>query len=459
MRQPGRENAREQQREEEPGFQLLDYSVTIGEYQAKMDIQEQLAALRQRIATIDGKYRQSTAPAPKPVAFVEELLSGQVVETPHGSHFETEKLHASHSRHGSVDISDLLGLPHDLLAPLTNGAIPSSHPTRWAFLDTETTGLAGGSGTYAFLVGIGSVEAGGFRVRQFFMRDYGEEASQLHAVSEYLQRFDVLITYNGKTYDQPLLETRFRMCRARHPFGRLEHLDLLFGARRLWKRRMENCRLSHLEHQVLGFEREGDVPGSLIPYIFFEYVRTRRATRLLPVFQHNVLDIVSLACLTAIVPEAYRNPETVPVRHGSDLLGLARWLLQVGRSDQALALMRRAVDIGLPDHLLFPTLLDTGLLLKKLGDEPAALAAFTDLAASKNPCRVRAFEELAKYYEHRERNYSMALEMTRSALNECDTPEIRHREARLRQRVTGKLKRACVSATLFPQSPAAHRSR
>jgi uncharacterized protein YprB with RNaseH-like and TPR domain len=440
VRQPGRQNAHEEQREKEPVFQLLDYSVTIGEYKAKMDIQEQLAALRLRVAAIDERYdeRYKQPPAPRPTAFVEELLSGQVVETPHGSHFETEKLHASHTRHGSVEISDLLHLPEDLLAPLSNGAIPSSHPTRWAFLDTETTGLAGGSGTYAFLVGIGSIEEEGFRVRQFFMRDYGDEASQLHAVSEYLQRFDVLITYNGKTYDQPLLETRFRMCRALHPFGRMEHLDLLFGARRLWKQRMENCRLSHLEQQVLGIEREDDVPGSLIPYIFFEYARTGRAARLLPVFHHNVMDIVSLACLTAIVPEAYRNPETVPVRHGSDLLGLARWLLQVGRADQALALMRRAVDIGLPDRLLFPTLLDTGLLLKKQGDEAAALQAFTDLTESKNPCRARAYEELAKYYEHRERNHAMALEMTRCALAEGDTPELLHREARLRGRIDAR---------------------
>ena len=137
------------------------------------------------------------------------------------------------------------------------------------------------------------------------MRDYAEEASQLSAVAQYLERFDVLITYNGRSYDQPLLETRFRMCRARHPFDRLPHLDLLYGARRLWKRRMENCKLTHLEREVLGVEREGDVPGSLIPYLYFEFVKTKRAARLIPVFHHNVLDIVSLACLTAIVPGSF----------------------------------------------------------------------------------------------------------------------------------------------------------
>jgi uncharacterized protein YprB with RNaseH-like and TPR domain len=258
--------------------------------------------------------------------FVEDLLSGQVVETPAGKHFETETLYARHQRHGSYEISDLNELPEDLLGALSDGAIARSHPTRWAFLDTETTGLAGGSGTYAFLIGVGWIDDEGFRVRQYFMRDYNEEASSLHALNELLAGFDVLITYNGKSYDQPLLETRFTMNRARTPFARMEHLDLLYGARRLFKLRLENCRLVNLENQILAIEREGDVPGEMIPYLYFEYLRSRRAHRLAPVFKHNVLDIVSLACLTGVIPEAFRDPENVRARHGTDLLGLARWL-------------------------------------------------------------------------------------------------------------------------------------
>ncbi len=402
-----------------------------------MDIQEQLATLRHRIATIDAKYQAPASPQATRPVFVEDLLSGQVVETAHGRHFETEKLHPISSRHGSMEISTLLELPENLLDTLSNGVIANSHPTRWAFLDTETTGLAGGTGTYAFLAGVGSIDATGFRVRQFFMRDHGEEASQLHALAQHLASFDVLITYNGKSYDQPLLETRFRMCRARHPFGRMEHVDLLYGARRLWKLRMESCRLMHLESEILGIQREGDVPGSLIPYIYFEFVRTGRAARLLPVFHHNVMDIVSLACLTAIVPEAHRAPGQLALRHGADHLGLARWMQQAGRVAEALTLFERAVALGLPDHLLFRTMLDIGLLHKKQANEPAALTVFTELTESPNPCRLRAYEELAKYYEHRERNYAMALEMATGARQESDTEETRHREDRLRMRLRG----------------------
>ncbi len=328
------------------------------------DIQAQLALLRGKVAAIDRKYE--VRPVRQASAFVHEILSGQVVDTPFGKHFETEKLYERHRRHGSVDISDLIELPEDCLASLSEGVIARCHPTRWAFLDTETTGLMGGTGVYAFLIGVGSIEACGFRVRQFFMRDYGEEASQLHALFEYLQRFDVLITYNGKAYDRPLLETRFRMSRERHPFSRMEHLDLLFGARRLWKLRLDSCRLVHLEREILGLEREGDLPGEMIPYYYFEFIRTQRAIRLVPIFHHNAMDIVSLACLTAIVPEAFRSPEKLSVRHGADLLGLARWLLRAKRHEQALGLFRRALALGLRDDLLFRTLFDIGLLEKKL---------------------------------------------------------------------------------------------
>jgi uncharacterized protein YprB with RNaseH-like and TPR domain len=317
------------------------------------DLQDLLAILRRRIERINRKYAQggpASQPAARPDAdrparyFIERWISGQVVETPCGQHFETERLWENHRRHGSMDIGALLELPEDLLGPLSEGEIPDCQPQRWAFLDTETTGLAGGTGTYAFLVGVGRITPEGFRIRQFFMRDYGEEASLLWALDQHLAQFDVLVTYNGKVYDQPLLETRYRLARTRPPFDRIRHLDLLYGARRLWKLRLESCRLVDLEAQILGFEREGDLPGEMIPYVYFEYLRTREAFRLVPIFHHNAMDILTLACLTGIVPFAYRSPEQVRFTHGTDFLGLARWVLKTGRrraSARAVAASRR----------------------------------------------------------------------------------------------------------------------
>lgn len=406
------------------------------------DLDEQLAMLRRRVARIDRKYAAAapaTVPRPAPVRprpdryFVEEWLSGQEVETPHGKHFETERFWERQRRHGSMDISELAELPEDLLDAISDGAIAVSSPLRWAFLDTETTGLAGGSGTYAFLIGVGWIEPGGFRLRQFFMRDYSEEASLLHGISGLLARFDVLVTYNGKTYDQPLLETRYRMNRARPPFARMEHLDLLSGARRLWKLRFESCRLMDLENQILGIEREGDLPGEMIPYVYFEYLRTREAFRIVPILHHNALDILTLACLAGIVPWAFRKPSEARLAHGAEMVGLGRWLRQAGRFEDALGLFRRAVEKGLGDALLFRTLWDIALLEKKLGGD--ALASLSELAGCRNPHRADALEELAKHYEHRERNYSMALEMTRAALEVSPTPELEHRKRRLERRL------------------------
>ena len=409
---------------------------------ANGNIQEQLTQLRRRIARIDRKY---AAPPRRPLSVIrretpdqyspQDWLQGDEIETRCGRHFETERLWERHRRHGSMSICDLEDLPADLLHPISNGEIESAPPHKWAFLDTETTGLAGGAGTYAFLIGVGRITPEGFRVRQFFMREFGEEASLLDSLSSHLSQFDVLITYNGKTYDQPLLETRYRMQRARPPFSRLAHLDLLFGARRLWKLRFERCRLIDLEDQILGVERQGDLPGELIPYVYFEYLRTREACKLLPIFHHNAIDIVTLACLCGIVPWAFHSPENARLSHGAEMVGLARWLRNAGQLQSALGLFRRAIERGLPDDLLFRTLWDIADLEKKLGSTCAAIETLTEIAASRNPFRAAAFEELAKHYEHRERNYAMALEMTRGALEIEKRDAFRHRAARLERRL------------------------
>jgi tetratricopeptide (TPR) repeat protein len=225
------------------------------------------------------------------------------------------------------------------------------------------------------------------------------------------------------------------MARARHPFDRLLHLDLLFGARRLWKLRLDSCRLVDLENRILGVERQGDLPGVMIPYYYFEYLRTRQAMRLAPIFHHNAIDILTLACLTGLVPLAFRSPEEAPLHHGADWVGLARWLLKAERHEEALALLRRAVERGLGDDLLFRTLWEIATVEKRLGREDAALAAFTELASTQNQFRIPALEELAKHYEHRERNYAMALEFTSTAIELGDTDELRRRAARLRRRL------------------------
>jgi uncharacterized protein len=414
-----------------------------------LEIEDRLAQLKRRIANIDNKFAargQRSAlpvqPSPRPSArsFIEQWSEGQVVANEFGEHFQTERFFAGHKQHGVADIGALSELPPDFLDALSENEIPNVPPERWAFLDTETTGLAGGSGTYAFLTGVGRIVPKGFRVRQFFLREYAEERSALAALAEHLSEFDVLITYNGKTYDQPLLETRYRMSRQKAPFARLGHLDLLHGARRLWKLRLESCRLVQLEQQILGFERDGDVAGEFIPYIYFEYLRSREACALIPIFHHNAMDILTLACLTAVVPAAFRSTDAeslarAGVRRGEDLMGIARWLLTAGEHTESLVLFQRAVNAGLPDKLLFHALWQIAQLEKKLGNPHAALRGYTELAGCRNAFRASALEELAKHYEHEERNYVVALEFTRQALSHEASAGLTHRQQRLERRI------------------------
>lgn len=419
-----------------------------------LDTEQQLALLRQRIAAIDERFkaRNSLPPADAPVTpvaadppyrlsqtFIGEWAQGEVVRNHYGEHFQTERLFPSHRPHGSADVGALSELDPAVLQALADD-IPSAPPEKWAFLDTETTGLIGGSGTYAFLIGIGRITPEGFRVRQFFMREYVEEPSLLTAVEEHLKSFDVLITYNGKTYDQPLLETRYRMNRSRTPFDRLPHVDLLYGARRLWKLRLTTCRLMQLEQEILGFQREGDVPGELIPYIYFEYLRRHEACRVMPILHHNAMDILTLACLSAIVPAAFRSAtpeglEKLGLRRGEELLGIARWLMTAGEHEGAAMLLRRAVECGLPDALLFRSLWDIAQIEKKLQRPEAAIAVLTELASCANGHRVSALEELAKHYEHREKNYAIALDFTLEAMRLGDAPALEQRKQRLERRL------------------------
>ncbi len=382
--------------------------------------QSQLSLLRKRLSRIDRKF------APLPLA----ELPGALATTASGQHWEIEE---HYTQHGNVDTAHLSRLPSHLLNAISGGAIPDVPPERWAFLDSETTGLAGGTGTVAFLVGVGRITAEGFAVRQFFMRDFGEEASQLAALAEHLSHFDVLVTYNGKSFDAPLLETRYRMARAPHPLARLEHVDLLHGSRRLWKLRFESCRLIELEHRILGYTRVGDVPGEMIPQLYYDWVKRQRPAPLAPVFEHNRLDIVSLACLTAIVPRAFHEPHEIEFSSGQELIGLGRWLLAAERFDEGLELMRRGIDYAIPDDLMFKTMWEIAVTEKKLGRGPGG---FANLAQSANPYRVMALEELAIHYEHREKNLPMAFEFTEAARQaNSASPTL----ARRRERLSRKL--------------------
>ena len=234
-------------------------------------------------------------------------------------------------------------------------------PEQWLFLDTETTGLAGGTGTYAFMVGIAWWDAGGLQVEQFFMRDLDEEHSLLLELSERMKKRPVLVTFNGKSFDWPLLETRYRMTRAVPPFSPKLHLDLLHPARQLWRLRLGSVRLKDLERHVLGgdgraldWSRHDDIDSSLIPQMYFDYLRGGPAEPLVGIFRHNQMDLRGLAALAGKIlalldsGNGIANAAHADAHDPIEVFGLSRMMRKRGHSTRARELYETALRFGLP---------------------------------------------------------------------------------------------------------------
>ncbi len=299
-------------------------------------------------------------------------------------------------------------------------------PRNWLFLDTETTGLAGGTGTYAFLIGLAWWDANGLQVEQLFMRDYAEEHSLLAALAERLAERRVLVTFNGKTFDWPLLETRFRMTRQIFPQPASAHLDLLHPSRQVWRLRLGSVRLCELERYVLGFDRGPDLWSAVIPQLYFEYLRRgeEAAHPLAEVFRHNVMDLRGLALLATKLCALLHEPELAEA-DPLDLLGLSRLLRSRGHGPRARAVYERALAAGLPGALARAARRELALLAKRDRDFARATSLWEDLSTNSADFpeengadfwNLEAYEQLAIYYERRAKQPHRAAELTRDAL-------------------------------------------
>ena len=370
---------------------------------------------------------------------LEETLGGNVEETHAGPVLLVRRRFALEHRHGQEPLSRARAITSESLSLLARVEPSLAEGRRLLYLDTETTGLAGGTGTYAFLVGAGFFDGDGFEIRQYFMRDLDEEPGLLAALEALFQRFDGLVTYNGAGFDLPLLETRFVLARRPWPDDRL-HLDLLGPARRLWSARLTDCRLGTLERHVLRFTRADDLPGALIPAVYFDYLRRKRPGELSRVFEHNRHDILSLAALTGWVAAALtRAPEAD--RHPEELVGLGR-LWEGVDLDRGLACYRMALDGGLESPGRERVLLRLARRAKGLARWEEAGALWQAAARSEYGFDPRPWEEIAKLYEHRRRDFTAARAVVEEALSRARVhlaPErilgsFEHRLARLTRR-------------------------
>ncbi len=343
-----------------------------------------------------------------------------------------------------------------------------SDPTKWLFLDTETTGLAGGTGTYAFLVGLAWWDAGGFQVEQFFMRDFAEEHSLLYELAARISERPVLVTFNGKSFDWPLLESRFTMTRSIAVPRLAAHLDLLHPARAVWKLRLGSVRLVQLERHVLdaprlGWHRDDDIASALIPQFYFDYLRGGSSRPLVGVVRHNQMDLRGLAALytkmnTFLGENSVLNDDVPSL----DLFGLSRFLLRRGEPDRAQSACVQSIDLGLPGNIHARARRELAQMAKRRGDHERAAALWHEIITDPID-GIHACEQLALYYERQKKNPAHASEFAKLALAKLKrnrfhasdpfaAARVSHSENRLLARIA-RLERKLASSTEVLSAP------
>jgi uncharacterized protein len=391
------------------------------------------------MATLDDKFsrlaalkpsramssRSATRSAPEEEDSLSRLLGAAIATNHYGEHVSVSNWYSTpeFAEPSSTTLELLCRTRDAALSKRTEAAV--ADPTKWLFLDTETTGLSGGTGTYAFLIGLAWWDSGGLQVEQFFMRDFHEEHSILHELSARLAARPVLITFNGKSFDWPLLENRFTMTRAITTPRLAAHLDLLHPARALWKLRLGSVRLVELERHVLdapklGWHREEDVLSSLIPQHYFDYIRGGPPAPLAAVIRHNQMDLRGLAAIMgridALLSASSRSDHDVD---SLDMFGLSRFLQKRGDSDRAHAACSHALDLGLPAEHRPRARRELALLAKRRGNHQQAVKLWHELAvepATGCDNAIHACLQLAMYYERKVKDLKRAVEFARLAL-------------------------------------------
>ena len=381
---------------------------------------------------------------PKPDSHtIDSVVAGSFIPTHRGEVFASEQQYPKDYIYGSAPLVSAFTLSH-ISHWANDPAIEKFHLSKFAFLDTETSGLSGGTGTYAFLVGVARFIDDQFVLRQFFMRDPAEEPALLEGIAKFIAPCKSLVTFNGKSFDAPLLSTRYRLHQIPIPYQEYSHLDLLPLARRLWRDRLESCALKYLEEHVLGLKRSSEeVPGYEIPWLYFDYLRTGDARPLGGVFYHNAMDVVAMAALLAHMNDMLENPFDGKVQHGLDFIALGKLFEDLGHWDEAARLFERGLESELNEADFGLAVKRLSILQKKRGDINEAIRLW-ERAAERG--HLYAFIELAKHYEHKERDVKSALKWTKSALQQVEKinlpaymrkfweAEIEHRLARLNRK-------------------------
>ncbi len=362
------------------------------------------------------------------------VVPGERYDTNQGPLYVTAVLHEADHRHGGVEVVRGATVSASEVALLAlDPTLAEIDFSRALYIDTETTGLVGGAGTLPFLIGMAWFEGEQLMVEQLLLPRPGHEAPMLARLRERLKQASCVVSYNGKSFDWPLLRTRFVMNRLAVP-TLPAHLDLLHCARRVYKLRLGSVRLIHLEQEILHYERIDDLPGELIPQRYFEFLRGQAdGGTLIPILDHNRSDLVALP---ALLGELVRRFEPGARQHACDQLAFARVAVRAQEQERALAHAQAVIERDVQGAYGVHAYLLVGELELKRGELDKAVAAFeAALELGQELDRARAHLALAKLHEHKTKRLERALEHA-ACTHACEGEEARNRRvARLTARV------------------------
>ena len=410
--------------------------------------------LRKRLrdlGVVRGLNQLATTPS-RPRFAIEDITGGRFHTTSHGQCFVVEADYDLAFPHGMLPLSAFLETSSDATVwARIDPSLAGADLRRVCFLDTETTGLSAGTGTMAFVVGLGYFSEDHFCVRQYFLRDPGDEPAMIEALTGVLPTFEALASFNGRSFDVPILENRFILARLAPPAAGVPHLDLLRPARRIWRFKLTSCSLGTLEREVLGvFREQDDVPGGVIPLLYRDYLRTGDARDMKRVLYHNAVDILSLVTLATRLCHALNTPYGPQGLSDAGLYGLGRWHATEGRLTEAEEAYRAAMHGDLAPALRSRALRALGDLLKRTNRRAEAFAFWQQLAFEAGDdagSRVHAHVELAKQLEWSLKDLPLAAAWTRAAVTlvqgwepglkrDVALAELRHRLTRLERKIS-----------------------
>ncbi|MBO8130155.1 MAG: ribonuclease H-like domain-containing protein [Candidatus Marinimicrobia bacterium] len=347
---------------------------------------------------------------------IEHFINGKWYNTPHGDVFIARSQFQISNRMGNRKLEEILQINDTWLAKLGNfKQIDAIDFNQTIFLDTETTGLSVGTGTISFIIGIGYLSEEKFFIDQYFIENFNKEAGMLSLLADFLKSYSTMITFNGKAFDIPILESRYILNMLDSPFKNLSHLDLLYPARQLWNLELENCKLSTIEEKILSIKRENDIPGEEVPRYYFRYLHTSDPKEIKPIFDHNRQDILSLVLTTIAIWQHFHNIDP-HANTPSIKKSRAKILTKKGEIDRAIEEYKELISHNIPSFVKKEFLIKLGMLYKKKKIFREMESVFLKSIKIDDPFYLTPYIELAKYYEHKMKNYKEALKYIEMAL-------------------------------------------